>query len=142
MNREALEIVSKSEHTGILQAKVLCLEHDATQSTAVASGADIIEELRDVQGIDFCCGESTYKTAFSEEHLAKIGPKSREVFLNRTSLPDYSYGAYKARIEVQATNAEERHLNALRREKQRHTSDYWTWHAFYAFEGVNVQKFA
>ena len=142
MNGEAHEIVSKSEYAGILLAKVLCLEHDATQSSVVASGADIIEELRDVQGFDFCCGESTYKTAFSEEHLTKIGPKSREVFLNRTSLPDYSSGAYKVRNEVIATNAEERHLIALRREKQRHISDYWTWHAFYAFEGVNVENFA
>ena len=141
LNREATEIVSKSERKGILQAKVLCLERDLTQIIIEASGADVIEELRDVQGIDFCCGESTYKTAFSEEHLAKIGPNSREVFLNRTSLPDYNYATYKARIEVIVANAEERHLNGLRREKQRHTSDFWTWLAFYAFEGVDVQKF-
>ena len=125
----------------LLQAKVLWLEPAATQRATETNTVDIIKELREVKGVDFCCGESSHKIPFSVDHLMKIGPNSREVFLNCTALPDYDYGSYAARKEVIAISAEEQHLLALHREKHRHSSNYWTWHRFYAFEGVNVTKF-
>ena len=94
---------------------VLDLEHEENEGAEESGTADIIIELRHVQGLNFCCGEGTSRTVFAAEHLKKIARNSRGVTLNRTALPDYNYYEYKHRNGPPAQNADERRLVALRR---------------------------